>query len=75
MTSSGIRPADSYEYLAHSAGGEEEVGHTMKDHMNFVNREKMKNIEDFPRNKAHTLLMAPLTECRIERRLRIVGNE
>ncbi|KAL8503230.1 hypothetical protein ACS0TY_022104 [Phlomoides rotata] len=45
MTSFGIRPADSYRYLAHSAGGEEQVGHTMKDHMNFVNHEKIKNIE------------------------------
>ncbi|KAL8456872.1 hypothetical protein ACS0TY_034096 [Phlomoides rotata] len=45
MTSSIIRPADSYRYLAHSAGGEEQVGHTMKDHLNFVNHEKIKIIE------------------------------
>ncbi|KAL8470477.1 hypothetical protein ACS0TY_033097 [Phlomoides rotata] len=45
LTLSGIRPTNSYRYLAHSAGGEDQVGHTMKDHMNFVNREKMKNIE------------------------------
>ncbi|KAL8483962.1 hypothetical protein ACS0TY_026596 [Phlomoides rotata] len=39
-----IRTTNSYRYLAHSAGGEDQVGHTMKDHMNIVNHEKMKNI-------------------------------
>ncbi|KAL8463046.1 hypothetical protein ACS0TY_033890 [Phlomoides rotata] len=42
---SSIRPAEFYRYLAHNAGGEDRVGHTMKDHKKFVNHEKMKNIE------------------------------
>ncbi|KAL8551640.1 hypothetical protein ACS0TY_000643 [Phlomoides rotata] len=30
LTLSGIRPTNSYNYLTHSAGGEDQVGHTMK---------------------------------------------
>lgn len=45
MISSRIRPTDSYRYMSHNAGGEENVGHTLKDHLNFVNRFKVKTIE------------------------------
>ncbi|KAL8547651.1 hypothetical protein ACS0TY_007102 [Phlomoides rotata] len=31
--------SEKEKYLTHSAGGEDQVGHTMKDHMNFVNRD------------------------------------
>ncbi|KAL2921463.1 Protein FAR1-RELATED SEQUENCE 5 [Bienertia sinuspersici] len=41
----GIRPSDSYRYLCAEAGGEEYVGGTLRDHMNFINRLKMKEIE------------------------------
>ena len=45
MINSGMRPVDSYRYMVHDAGGEECVGHTMNDHLNFVNRLKMSRIE------------------------------
>ncbi|KAL8514434.1 hypothetical protein ACS0TY_013518 [Phlomoides rotata] len=45
MTSSGMRATESFRYLAHNVGGEENVGHTMKDHINFVNRLKSNIIE------------------------------
>ncbi|XP_073152030.1 protein FAR1-RELATED SEQUENCE 5-like [Henckelia pumila] len=45
MISSGMRATDSYRYMVHEAGGEENVGHTLMDHMNFVNRWKMNAIE------------------------------
>ncbi|KAL8518918.1 hypothetical protein ACS0TY_010032 [Phlomoides rotata] len=45
MTSSGMRATESYRYLAHTIGGEENVGHTIKDHINFINRVKSRSIE------------------------------
>ncbi|KAH6785155.1 hypothetical protein C2S51_037610 [Perilla frutescens var. frutescens] len=45
MISSGMRASDLYRYMAKEAGGEHLVGHTMKDHLNFVNRMKMSAIE------------------------------
>ncbi|KAH6796316.1 hypothetical protein C2S51_037302 [Perilla frutescens var. frutescens] len=45
MISSGMRANDSYRYMVKEAGGEHMVGHTIKDHQNFVNRMKMKQIE------------------------------
>ncbi|KAL8466228.1 hypothetical protein ACS0TY_035370 [Phlomoides rotata] len=45
MTSSGMRATESYRYLAHTVGGEENVGHTIKDHINFINRVKSRSIE------------------------------
>ncbi|KAH6762432.1 hypothetical protein C2S52_019865 [Perilla frutescens var. hirtella] len=45
MISSGMRASDSYQYMEKEAGGEHLVGHTMKDHLNFVNRMKMSAIE------------------------------
>ncbi|KAH6813241.1 hypothetical protein C2S51_022259 [Perilla frutescens var. frutescens] len=37
--------SDLYRYMAKETGGEHLVGHTMKDHLNFVNRMKMSAIE------------------------------
>ncbi|KAL8503398.1 hypothetical protein ACS0TY_022220 [Phlomoides rotata] len=45
MTSSGMRATKSYRYLAHNIGGEENVGHTIKDHIKFINRVKLRSIE------------------------------
>lgn len=45
MISSGMRASDSFRYMVEEAGGEQCVGHTMKDHLNFVNRLKMTAIE------------------------------
>ncbi|KAH6804556.1 hypothetical protein C2S51_032803 [Perilla frutescens var. frutescens] len=45
MISSGMRASDSYRYMTKEAGGEHLVGHTMKDHLNFVNGMKMSAIE------------------------------
>ncbi|KAL8529865.1 hypothetical protein ACS0TY_007067 [Phlomoides rotata] len=45
MTSSRMRATESYRYLAHTVGGEENVGHTIKDHINFINRVKSRSIE------------------------------
>ncbi|KAL8507989.1 hypothetical protein ACS0TY_018512 [Phlomoides rotata] len=45
MISSGMRATESYRYLAHTVGGEENVGHTIKDHINFINRVKSRSIE------------------------------
>ncbi|KAL8511299.1 hypothetical protein ACS0TY_017922 [Phlomoides rotata] len=45
MLSSGLIATQSFRYMAYNVGGEENVGHTLKDHMNFVNKLKMNNIE------------------------------
>lgn len=45
MTSSGMRPTDSFRYMTKDAGGVDIVGHTLKDHLNFIHRLKMKAIE------------------------------
>ncbi|XP_074296481.1 protein FAR1-RELATED SEQUENCE 5-like [Silene latifolia] len=41
----GIGPTDSYRYWSNDAGGDEHVGHTLEDHINFVNRLRMKIVE------------------------------
>ncbi|KAL8527943.1 hypothetical protein ACS0TY_005671 [Phlomoides rotata] len=46
MTSSGMRATESYRYLAHTVGGEENVGHIIKDHINFINRVKSRTQPD-----------------------------
>jgi MULE transposase-like protein/FAR1 DNA-binding domain-containing protein len=40
-----IRPTQAYAYLANEVGGDEFVGHTKRDHLNFVNRLRMQSIE------------------------------
>ncbi|XP_048501273.2 protein FAR1-RELATED SEQUENCE 5-like [Beta vulgaris subsp. vulgaris] len=45
MTEASMRPAVQYRYECHQYGGAEALGHTSRDHYNFVNRLKMKAIE------------------------------
>ncbi|KAK9733635.1 hypothetical protein RND81_04G080600 [Saponaria officinalis] len=45
MTEERVPAVVQYRFLSTSCGGDENVGHTQKDHFNFVNRLKMKAIE------------------------------
>ncbi|KAK9726864.1 hypothetical protein RND81_05G242200 [Saponaria officinalis] len=45
ITDARVPAAVQYRFLSTSCGGDENVGHTQKDHFNFVNRLKMKAIE------------------------------
>ncbi|KAL2929296.1 Protein FAR1-RELATED SEQUENCE 5 [Bienertia sinuspersici] len=45
MQESGLRPMESYRYMITKAGGEDYIGHTIRDHLNYCNRLKMKPIE------------------------------
>jgi hypothetical protein len=45
MLNAGIGAVDSYNFLCKDAGGESSVGHTIKDHYNFVTKLKMSAIE------------------------------
>ncbi|KAL8474664.1 hypothetical protein ACS0TY_031201 [Phlomoides rotata] len=45
MISSGMRVTESYHYMSFEAGGVEELGHTKRDHYNYVSRLKMEKIE------------------------------
>ncbi|KAH6822147.1 hypothetical protein C2S53_002022 [Perilla frutescens var. hirtella] len=45
MISSGMRPTDSYRCMSKETEGNHLVGHTLKDHMNFVNRMRMSAIK------------------------------
>ena len=45
MVDSGIKPMDAYNYISNEAGGEECVGHTKRDHLNYVSRVKMSMVE------------------------------
>ncbi|KAL3622242.1 hypothetical protein CASFOL_033653 [Castilleja foliolosa] len=45
MISSGMKATDSFGYMAEEAGGEQCLGHTRVDHLNYVNRLKMRVIE------------------------------
>ncbi|KAL8488550.1 hypothetical protein ACS0TY_024725 [Phlomoides rotata] len=53
MISSRMRVTESYHYMAFEAGGKEELGHTKKDHYNYVTRLKMEKIE---LGDAHTFI-------------------
>lgn len=46
MEEAGIKPTDGYSLLVKAAGGEEHVGHTKKDHINFVQKLRMEKIEN-----------------------------
>ncbi|KAL2921211.1 Protein FAR1-RELATED SEQUENCE 5, partial [Bienertia sinuspersici] len=46
MQELGLRPMESYRYMITEAGGEDCIGHTIRDHLNYCNRLKMKAIED-----------------------------
>ncbi|XP_021752528.1 protein FAR1-RELATED SEQUENCE 5-like [Chenopodium quinoa] len=45
LQKSGLSAMDSYRAMCNEAGGEENLGHTKKDHLNYWTRLKMKNIE------------------------------
>ncbi|XP_010686164.3 protein FAR1-RELATED SEQUENCE 5-like [Beta vulgaris subsp. vulgaris] len=45
MLESGLRPAQAYNLMSHEAGGIQSVGHTLTDHLNYISRKKMKEIE------------------------------
>ncbi|XP_021751039.1 protein FAR1-RELATED SEQUENCE 5-like [Chenopodium quinoa] len=45
MIESGIKPMDAYNYISNEARGEECVGHTKRDHLNYVSRVKMSMVE------------------------------
>ncbi|KAL8493070.1 hypothetical protein ACS0TY_024329 [Phlomoides rotata] len=53
MISSGMRVTESYHYMTFEAGGEEVLGHTKRDHYNYVSRLKMEKIES---GDAHTFI-------------------
>ncbi|XP_074304419.1 protein FAR1-RELATED SEQUENCE 5-like [Silene latifolia] len=59
MTEALVRPSVQYRVLAAIYGGEEFVGHTKRDHINYVNRLKMRAIEG---GDASTLVEL-LTKC------------
>ncbi|XP_074296976.1 protein FAR1-RELATED SEQUENCE 5-like [Silene latifolia] len=62
MTEALVRPSVQYRVLAAISGGEEFVGHTKRDHINYVNRLKMRAIEG---GDASTLVEL-LTKCQSE---------
>ncbi|XP_056685950.1 protein FAR1-RELATED SEQUENCE 5-like [Spinacia oleracea] len=45
MQKSGLSSMASFNYMAIEAGGEENLGHSKKDHLNYCTRLKMKQIE------------------------------
>ncbi|XP_057766866.1 protein FAR1-RELATED SEQUENCE 5-like [Salvia miltiorrhiza] len=53
MLSSGIGATDAYRYMAQEAGGEDMIGYTKRDCINYVNRLKILTIEG---GDAQTLL-------------------
>ncbi|XP_021759153.1 protein FAR1-RELATED SEQUENCE 5-like [Chenopodium quinoa] len=45
IKSSGLTTMDTYNYMATEAGGEQNVGHSVVDHLNFCSRLRMEQIE------------------------------
>ncbi|XP_021761826.1 protein FAR1-RELATED SEQUENCE 5-like [Chenopodium quinoa] len=45
MQESRLRPMESFNYMSNEAGGEDAIGHTVKDHMNYCYKLKIKAIE------------------------------
>uniref|UniRef100_A0A803MQX6 MULE transposase domain-containing protein n=1 Tax=Chenopodium quinoa TaxID=63459 RepID=A0A803MQX6_CHEQI len=45
MKSSGLTTMDTYNYMATEAGGEQNVGHSVVDHLNFCSRLRMEQIK------------------------------
>lgn len=45
MAESGLRTTEAFRLLSNEAGGQENVGHTMTDHHNYISRKKMKKIQ------------------------------
>uniref|UniRef100_A0A803MDV5 Protein FAR1-RELATED SEQUENCE n=2 Tax=Chenopodium quinoa TaxID=63459 RepID=A0A803MDV5_CHEQI len=44
MKSSGLTTMDTYNYMDTEAGGEQNVGHSVVDHLNFCSRLRMEQI-------------------------------
>ncbi|XP_021738365.1 protein FAR1-RELATED SEQUENCE 5-like [Chenopodium quinoa] len=42
---SGLKPTEAYNLMTNEAGGEDLLGHTLRDHLNYISRRKMKEIE------------------------------
>uniref|UniRef100_A0A803MDV1 Protein FAR1-RELATED SEQUENCE n=1 Tax=Chenopodium quinoa TaxID=63459 RepID=A0A803MDV1_CHEQI len=42
---SGLKPMESFNYMLNDAGGEDAIGHIVKDHMNYCYKLKIKAIE------------------------------
>ncbi|XP_074283941.1 protein FAR1-RELATED SEQUENCE 5-like [Silene latifolia] len=62
MTEALVRPFVQYRVLATISGGEEFVGHTKRDHINYANRIKMRAIE----GGDVSTLVDLLTKCQSE---------
>ncbi|XP_021747894.1 protein FAR1-RELATED SEQUENCE 5-like [Chenopodium quinoa] len=45
MKSSGLTTMDTYNYMDTKAGGEQNIGHSVVDHLNFCSRLRMEQIE------------------------------
>ncbi|KAL2934451.1 Protein FAR1-RELATED SEQUENCE 5 [Bienertia sinuspersici] len=45
MVDCGIKPMDAYNFLCNEAGAEEIVGHTKRDHLNYVTQYQMKMVD------------------------------
>ncbi|XP_021737355.1 protein FAR1-RELATED SEQUENCE 5-like [Chenopodium quinoa] len=45
MKSSGLTTMDTYNYMSTEAGGEQNIGHSVVDHLNFCSRLRMEQIE------------------------------
>ncbi|XP_021719176.1 protein FAR1-RELATED SEQUENCE 5-like [Chenopodium quinoa] len=45
MQESGLRPMESFNYMSNEARVEDAIGHTVKDHMNYCYKLKLKAIE------------------------------
>ncbi|XP_021726195.1 protein FAR1-RELATED SEQUENCE 5-like [Chenopodium quinoa] len=45
MAESGLKPTEANNLMTNEAGGVELLGHTLKDHLNYISRRKMKEIE------------------------------
>ncbi|XP_056692085.1 protein FAR1-RELATED SEQUENCE 5-like [Spinacia oleracea] len=45
MSECGLRPMESYRYMSTETGGDDCVGHTMIDHLNYCYKLKMKQVD------------------------------
>lgn len=45
MVDSGIKPMQAYNFLCNEAGSEEVVGHTKRDHLNYVTQYRIRMVE------------------------------
>ncbi|XP_021726187.1 protein FAR1-RELATED SEQUENCE 5-like [Chenopodium quinoa] len=45
MAEIGLKPIEAYNLMTKEAGGEELLGHTLRDNLNYISRRKIKEIE------------------------------